>query len=141
MTTDPTPAQVLELLAEELQLRADVLALAQRMANNEGDPFDNLDQLNVLQSRLKNAEFRRKQLDPATLRAQAEALAEREAECERLRAKVEVMEQAERMGWAAIGLQQLRILHDFDSVPERKRQLGEYLAIRQALTPTQEAQQ
>lgn len=131
----PTPAQALELLAEELQLRASILALARRMADNEGNPFDNLDQLSALQDRLESAELLRKALNPAHLRAQAAALAEREAEVERLRVALEFYADENNLH-SLDGNAHMRLI---DGGPFRTYDRG--FTARQALTPTQEAQQ
>jgi len=103
----PTPAQVLELLARyvDVQQRLERAGRTQEVYTLENSP-------QLLQMRI-NA------LDPATLRAQAAALAEREAECERLR---ELAQRAE----AALGV------HEHLAAT---KELTEAI-----LTPTQEAQ-
>ena len=79
----PTPAQVLELVATLLGSKAQVERL-----HGENNLFSHPD-FERIQVEAREAAARFYALDPATLRAQAAALAEREAEAERLRHELE----------------------------------------------------
>lgn len=137
MTTldQPTPAQILELLAELREARTKKLGLVR---NGKRDL--------ALTSLINELDNRVMEIPAATLRAHAAALASREAECERLRAALHDLQSAAH--GMVVGISAHNRLHP--DAPARRDDIRGPVVdalhqaavnARQALTPTQEAPQ